>query len=169
MRNYQKGILMKSTCVLIMLILSLLQACQDQRGEQTAQKIDLNQLQPGPRRWDSLSTSQLKTVDFLVATFKEVDPTSREQWIEDFKKDQHPNKELEIWSMMAHAYTTYCRGKNLPVEKKKEVFGLLLIRSAASEANVLKEAKLKYLSVDEAKKVMQDYRLEAKPIMVTEK
>lgn len=131
--------------------------------------MDVDKLQSGPILRNSLSEAQLEKIDYLVKTFKEVDPTTREKWIEDFKKDQNPDREIEIWLMMAQAYNAYCGEKTLDPKIKKEVFSLVLMRSSASEDEVLKHMNLKYLSVGEAKQVMKAYTLAAKPIRVSGK
>ncbi|UOG76213.1 hypothetical protein MTX78_06345 [Hymenobacter tibetensis] len=150
-------------------IVALLQACQNQDNKSTGTWSDVNKIQAGPILRDSLSNAQLGKVDYLVETFKEVDPTTRENWIEDFKKDQNPDREIEIWLMMAKAYTTYCEGKPLDSRIKKEVFKVILMRSSVSEDEVIKSMDLKYLSVGDAKQVMKAYTLAAKPIRVTDK
>jgi hypothetical protein len=128
--------------------------------------IDPNKIQQGPVIHHSLTSAQTKNIDYLYNTFKEVDPTSKEKWIEDFKRDQNPDREIEIWMMMANAYNSYCEGKDIKIEVKKEVFQIVLMRSSAPENEVLNQLKLNYISEMEAKLIMNAYTLDAKPIRV---
>ena len=69
----------------------------------------------------------------LQAVFVEVDGQPVEQWVDNFKRDLDPDHELDIWEMMAKAYTAYCSKRTLTPEAKKEVYKVVLLRSMASE------------------------------------
>ncbi len=128
--------------------------------------IDPNTIQQNPIIRDSLTSSQIENIEYLYNTFKEVDPTNQEKWIEDFSRDQNPDREIEIWMMMANAYNSYVQKSGVDSKIKKEVYQIVLMRSSAPENEVLKHLKLVYLSENEAREIMQAYSLEAKPIRV---
>jgi hypothetical protein len=157
--------------LLYILFFSVLVSCQNgqQKIESTngeAEWIDPNTIQQGPIIRDSLTSNQIENIEYLYNTFKEVDPTSQEKWIEDFMRDQNPDREIEIWMMMANAYNSYLQKNEFDIEVKKEVYQIVLMRSSAPEDEVLTHMELKHLSEKEARKVMQAYKLEAKPIRV---
>jgi hypothetical protein len=131
--------------------------------------IDLNQIQQGPIVRDSLTPKQLEQIEYLYNTFHEVDATSKEKWIEDFKRDQNPDREIEIWMMMANAYTNYCLKAEFDLNIKKEVYQVVLLRSSVTEEEVLKHLNLVHLTNEDASEIMQYYTLKAKPIRVIEK
>lgn len=131
--------------------------------------IDPSQLQQSPVIRDSLTTDQMEQIDYVYNVFKEVDTTPIDKWIEDFKRDQNPDREIEIWMMMATAYTSYCKNKKLDLAVKKEVYSIVLMRSSAPEHEVLNHIKLVHLNEQEALKIMKAYSLEAKPITVVER
>lgn len=157
--------------LLIILFFAVLISCQN--GQQKTVKsngetewMDSNIIQQGPIIQDSLTFKQLENIEYLYTTFKEVDPTSLENWIEDFRRDQNPDREIEIWMMMANTYNTYLKNGDFDLEVKKEIFKIVLMRSSATEDEVIAHLELLHLSEKEARAIMQAYKLEAKPIRV---
>ncbi len=151
-----------------LVISSLFFSCANEKDAEV-KMMDPNEIQQGPIVSDTLTALQLKRIDYLYNTFKEVDPTSKEKWVEDFKRDQNPDREIEIWEMMANAYNSYCDGKTIALDVKKEVFKLVLMRSGLSEAETLTQLKLEFLTKEEAKRILNAYTLEAKAIRVIQK
>lgn len=159
--------------LLYILFFAMLVSCQNeqQKTESTngeTEWIDPNTIQQGPIIRDSLTPGQIENIEYLYNTFKEVDPTSQEKWIEDFMRDKNPDREIEIWMMMANAYNSYLKKSEFDIEVKKEVYQIVLMRSSAPEDEVLTHMKLVHLSEKEAKEIMQAYKLDAKPIRVIE-
>lgn len=157
--------------LLCILFFAMLLSCQN--GQQKIENaigetewIDPNTIQQGPIIRDSLTSSQIKNIEYLYNTFKEVDNTSREKWIEDFMRDQNPDSEIEIWMMMANAYNSYIQENEFDIDIKKEVYQIVLMRSTAPENEVLTHLNLVHLSEKDARKIMQAYKLDAKPIRV---
>jgi len=93
----------------------------------------------------------------LRNTLAEVENSSIEKWVDNFKRDANPDKELAVWERIADGYTRYCSKRLLSIEAKKDVFQLLLLRSMASEQEVLNHVKLKTLTVDEAKETLKEF------------
>ena len=137
---------------------------QDQ--EEDIEWIDPNNIQQGPIVHDSLSSEQIEKIEFLHETFQEVDSTSLDKWIEDFKRDFNPDEEINIWMAMATAYNDFCDTHELTLDTKNEVYMVLLMRSSVEEDVVLESIELKHLSEEEAKEVMSGYTLEPDPIEV---
>jgi hypothetical protein len=119
--------------------------------------VDPKTIQAGPIRHEKLTDEQMERIRSLQATFAEVDSQSIDKWVDNFKRDQDPDRELQIWERMAKAYRAYCDKRELSVEVKKDVFGVVLMRSMASEQDVLEKAKLSKLSKEEAKEVMRGF------------
>lgn len=87
----------------------------------------------------------------------EVERSPVEKWVDNFKQDANPDTELAVWERIAAGYIRYCSRKPLSKEAKQDVFQLLLLRSMASEREVLNHIKLKTLSVDEAKETLKEF------------
>ncbi len=80
-----------------------------------------------------------------------------EQWVDNFKRDLDPDRELRLWERIAKAYRAYCGERKLSLGAKTEVYRVLLLRSMASEQEVLERVQLKELSRDDAIAVMKGY------------
>lgn len=70
----------------------------------------------------------MERVRKLQAVFVEVDSQSVEQWVDGFKRDLNPDRELDIGETMAKAYTAYCSKRTLSPEAKQEVFNVSGLR-----------------------------------------
>ena len=119
--------------------------------------VDPKSIQPGPLQRDILSDEQMARIRTLQATFVEVDGQAVEQWVDSFKRDADPDKELRVWERMAKAYLAYCGGKSLSPAAKNDAYQVVLLRSMASEKDVLERVKLNELSRDDAIAVMKGY------------
>ncbi|RYE38293.1 MAG: hypothetical protein EOP48_27330, partial [Sphingobacteriales bacterium] len=97
---------------------------------------------------------QINKITKIHSTFAEVDTSSLENVITDFKRDLNPDSEIDIWLQMADAYESNIKGKNRTLEQKKEIYKLILSRSMMSSEEVLKNLELKEISQPEAKEVL---------------
>ena len=125
--------------------------------EQNAQLAKTASLKPGPKRRQGLSPNQMERIYKLRDTLAEVEHSSIERWVDNFNRDANPDKELAIWERIADGYTRYCSKRLLSIEAKKDVFQLLLLRSMASEQEVLNHVKLNTLTADEAKETLKEF------------
>jgi hypothetical protein len=125
--------------------------------EPDAKRVDPASLNPGPKMPQGLSPKQMARIYKLRDTLAEVEHSSIEKWVDNFKRDANPDKELAIWERIADGYRRNCSKKQLSIEAKKDVFQLLLLRSMASEQEVLNHIKLKTLTVDEAKETLKEF------------
>jgi len=119
--------------------------------------VDPKLIQPGPIRRDTLSEEQMARIRTLQTTFVEVDGQTVEQWVDNFKRDADPDKELRVWERMSKAYQAYCVGRTLSADAKQDVYRVVLLRSMASEQDVIERVKLKELSRQDAIAVMKGY------------
>ena len=113
-----------------------------------------------------LTSEQIEKIKNIHATFAEVDKSSLEQTITDFKRDLHPADEIEIWMQMAKAYKGYLHKNKKNLNEKKEVFKLILSRSMMNSEEAIKNSNLKYLSKKEAQKVLNFYNSAPQPLIV---
>jgi len=70
-----------------------------------AQTIDPANVEPGPIRHAELPPDLLKRASALEPVFADVYPVTHEKWIEGFRRDAHPEREIAIWEQIAVAYT----------------------------------------------------------------
>lgn len=119
--------------------------------------VPATSLQPGPIQHTQLTEKQLERIRKLHQSFVDVDNSSLETWIDNFKRDTNPDNEIAIWERVAAAYTKYCSQRQLTVEAKKEVHSILLLRSMTPESEVLSQIKLAVLTTEDAKEVLKLY------------
>jgi len=100
----------------------------------------------------------------LQKVFSEIDPSSLEKWVDDFKRDADPDSELKTWEQIAAAYEAYSASKNLPLAAKRDVYAVLLMRSQAPAEEVLKHMRLNVLTENDAREIMALYNDEPKPL-----
>jgi hypothetical protein len=137
-------------------------------SEKTKQGANIENLTPGPIVHESLNEGQLEKIKFIQETFNEVYPVSLDKTITNFKRDQNPDNEINIWLNMARTFQPFAL-ENLGVEKlevRKEAFKLILMRSMMSEKEAISKSELQALSNSEIQNILNNYTLEAKPISV---
>ncbi len=157
---------MKINLLLIFSSITFFTAC-DKRNE--TETIDPNKIRLNEVVHDTLTSEQIEKITKIHSTFAEVDTTSLENVIADFRRDLNPDSEIDIWLQMANAYESYMSGKNRTLEQKKEIYKLVLSRSMMSSEEVLKNLELKEISHQEAKEVLEHYKENPIPIRVYEK
>jgi hypothetical protein len=128
------------------------------KGQETnAQWVAPASPEPGAIKHIGLSPNQMERIHKLRNTLAEVYHSPIEKWVDNFKQDSDPDKELAVWERIADSYTRYCSKRLLSIEAKKDVFQLLLLRSMAPEREVLNRIKLKTLTVDQAKETLKEF------------
>lgn len=133
--------------------------CAGQNANQRPQNrmVNTQDLKPNEIQHEQLSEEQLRRIKKLHETFAEVDRSSLDTWVDNFKRDADPDSEIAIWERVANAYTSYWSQRQLTLEARDDVFQTLVLRSITSEDDALKRLKLKVLSPDDARKIMKAY------------
>ncbi|WP_315725638.1 MULTISPECIES: toll/interleukin-1 receptor domain-containing protein [unclassified Bradyrhizobium] len=91
------------------------------------QRVDPKKLKPSPFRHLRLSSELLSRVRLIRAALLEVHPLSMEAWIDGFRRDTNPDREIAIWERIASTYLE-CAHSSAPSERQKifeEVFSLI--------------------------------------------
>lgn len=132
-------------------------AGQNEKHRLQTQTVNAADLKPNEIQHEQLSEEQLSRIKKLHKTLAEVDKSSLETWIDNFKRDANPDSEIAIWERIAKSYTNYCLQRELTAEAKDDVFQVLLLRSMSSDEEAIKTLKLKVLSTDEARKILREY------------
>jgi hypothetical protein len=133
----------------------------------TTQWVDPNKLGTGPIRHATLTEDQISRVAKVQKSFSEVDPSPIEKWLEDFRRDADPERELAIWEEMASAYESFTASNSLSLDGKKEVFQVVLLRSGSPDEEVLKHLELKTLTDKDARAIMALFTTKPAPIRVS--
>lgn len=143
----------------------------DKNDEKNIQTMNPNDIQLNEVVHDSLTTEQIVKITTIHSTFEEVYQVSLEETITNFKRDQNPDSEIDIWLQMAAAFKKYLssRQENLDLSTKKEVFKLILSRSMMDDEEAIANSNLTILTVKEAKEVLGYYTATPDPIDVLKK
>jgi hypothetical protein len=120
----------------------------------------------GPIRHAQLDPALVDRIRAFEPVFVDLYPINREQWLDGFKRDKDPDREVRIWEEIASALTSFVAGRNLPLAVRREAFALLLVRSSNSEDDVVKSTKLKHLSQDDFRRLLKSYRSQPVPLQV---
>jgi hypothetical protein len=126
-------------------------------GRPKTQWVDINTLQqePGPIWHETLSEQQLARIRRIKETFAEVDNRTLDKWIDGFRREPNIEREMGLCELMAMAYSRYVESHTLTLEGKNEVFKVVILRSMASEEEVLGHLDLKILTKEDAIIVMR--------------
>lgn len=114
-----------------------------------------------------LSAQQKKRITLIQQALIEVNGTSLEETLNNFRKDLNPDREIEIWEAIAGAYQQMPR--KMPaasLEEKQEIYRLLLLRSSMPAEEAIAQANLTTLSEATAKDVLELYNLNPKPFLI---
>ena len=133
------------------------EASSNSKATGEVQWIDPKDLRRSPIRREKLSDEQMARIRSLQETFFEVDGLSVEKWVDNFKRDLNPDRELATWERMARAYKEYCSSHDIELDAKKEVFRVILFRSMAPPEEVLQRIELKVISREDAVEAMKGF------------
>jgi hypothetical protein len=155
------------------LLLAALCGCRSRERSQPkgdephrVQWIEIAKITPGPIQHEQLTTEQVERISKVQEVFRQVDSAPLSAWLNDFKREVDPDRELRIYEGMAEAFTAYCSGRSLTLEAKRDAYGILLLRSGAPDAEVLKRVRLNVLTIKDAKEILALYKMRPAPIVV---
>jgi hypothetical protein len=67
---------------------------------------------------DSLTATQIEAIERIHKTFSEINSSTLEETIDNFKRDQHPDREIAIWLTMVDVYEYFTLDKNPSIDLK---------------------------------------------------
>ena len=111
--------------------------------------VDPNTIKQGPIRHNTLTDVQTQRITKIKSSLQEVDAMPLEKWIDDFKRDANPDREIDIWEAISLAYLSNTDHANYDIDKKKEVFKVVLMSSMAPYDDAKSRMNVKDFSEDE--------------------
>jgi hypothetical protein len=139
------------------------------RPSPSTQRIKTQDIEAGPLRHDSLTPQQADRLRAIQAALAEVDTNPLEKWIEAFRRDVNPDREISIFEAIAQAYQTFCAARPRTKAQKQDAYGLLIERSGTTDDDALRNYRLKALTLGEARELLSYYTRSAEPIQVFKK
>ncbi|MCB0646120.1 MAG: hypothetical protein KDC49_05635 [Saprospiraceae bacterium] len=109
----------------------------------TEQKVRLGDLQPNEIINENLTDIQLQRIANFHQILVEVDQRPLSETVDNFKRDTHPDKEIEIMEKIAGAYQAInAQMPELNMDQKKEVYNLMLLRTMMTKEEALENVNL---------------------------
>ncbi len=152
--------------ILTIFVSAGLMCCMSKRNEESATEMAIQDLKLGEAIHDSLSDEQIKKIEKIHKVFSEVNTSSLEQTITNFKRDQNPDNEIAIWLKMAGAYERFIEGRQVDLNKKKEAYDIILLRSMMTEKEVIDKVNIDFLTTDEVEEVFGYYDVPPQPVKI---
>lgn len=126
--------------------------------EESPPEVNIDELKPSSVRQDSLSPAQLKDIETIHATFSAVYPVSLNESIKNFKRDQNPDREIQIWMKMVETYKSLTKsGKYPAIEQREEVFSVLLASTMMPLTKIKADVELNFLSDKEITNIYEQF------------
>ena len=72
-------------------------------------------------------------------------PKPLQEWIDGFKRDLHPEREIEIWEGIAERYINFIKGKHFTLAQHKEIFKFYLCATVMTKEDLEKELEGSHL------------------------
>jgi hypothetical protein len=129
------------------------------RATQRIERLKTDEIQMGSVRRETLTGQQIERLRKLQVALAEVDDSPIERWIDDFRYDANPDREIGVFEAVAEAYQAFCSARPRDLAQKKDAFGLLLDRAGSTYEDSLKNYELRVLSIAEAKEVLSYYKM----------
>lgn len=93
-------------------------------------KVKISDIKIGPIRHAFLPEELIKRIKDYKEILAEVEKIPLEQTINNFQRDMHPEREIQIWEHIAKVYKSFISENSITdIDTKKEVYSVALIAS----------------------------------------
>jgi hypothetical protein len=116
----------------------------------------LVQIEKGPLRHETLSRGLVERIESLAEVFAEVLPGTPEDWIDDFRRDEHPDSELAVWERIAERFLHSVDPAD-SLERKQDVLKVLLSCANNSPQVTALTAECQSLTRDEVHTICEEW------------
>ena len=104
-----------------------------------------------------LTPAQTLAITEVQQKLFEVDTLPLEAWLDAFRKEEDPAREIAIWQKIAAIYTDFLKGRQSTLDYKREVFKLLIACSSMPRQYVPANTSLKLLSAQDTISIMDEF------------
>lgn len=98
----------------------------------------IESIKPGPIRHKNLNPLYINSIRLIRASLSDVYPKSMEFWLDGFKRDLNPEREIAIWERIATVYIEYSNFQELSTEQKHVAFSVIVQLSMGFTCEELK-------------------------------
>lgn len=134
-------------------------SCRSDTGKVEQVKTEVSAPQvTSPVNNNQLSPKQLENIKTIHATFSKVYPISLHETTQNFKRDQNPDREIQIWMKMVETYKSLTKsGKYPAIEQQEEVFSVLLASTMMPLTKIKADVELNFLSDKEITNIYEQF------------
>lgn len=115
----------------------------------------------------TLTNDQERRVSIAYRILGNIFPDSLSAWVDDFRKDRTPEREIKILEGIAKAFSKVDSRFSLSTDSAKEVYTLLLMRSGSKKSDVIRNYQPKLFSPKNVSEILDCYELKPMPIVVS--
>jgi len=110
----------------------------------------------GEFKHERFTGERRRLMKYFSRVFASVYPRTRQEWEDEFRKDQNPDKEIAIWTVIADVFEYFTKGRSFPFKTKMDYFRIIVSWSINGLDAALQVINLKMLSMEQAQEVI-DY------------
>nr|WP_315289695.1 GIY-YIG nuclease family protein [Serratia proteamaculans] len=140
---------------------------QELKADNSCYFVSLEDIHPQSTFMSTLTDDQNRRITTVYRILGHLFPDSLSLWLDDFRKDKTPEREINIWEGFAKAFSKVDSLFSLSNDSAREVYTLLLIRTSSKKSDILKEYKSKFFSVKQISEILDCYELKPMPIVVS--
>jgi hypothetical protein len=117
---------------------------------------NVHQLQESDYRHEPFEGERKKNIEFIKASLSEVNSNTYAEWESGFRRDENPDKEIEIWKYIISVYNKYSSIHHTQ-EQKNDIYLIAVTCSYSNQDVVLGQLTLQSLDIEEAKEIIGAY------------
>jgi hypothetical protein len=118
-------------------------------------RIELSNVHKGPIRHAVLSDDLLRRIKAFKEIFSDVDNTTLDEAVDDFKRDAHPEHEIAVWERIASTYAMFLsHNPTDDLATKHEIYSVLVSASLGMED----WTEIRYLTPDQIRHLVLNYQ-----------
>ena len=124
---------------------------------QTLRKVPIKSLKQGPIRHQTLSKALLTRIQQIYSA---IGPycgcPDLETWADGFRRDTHPENEVDLWESTSRAFTQFTQIRSLSPQAYREVFKTLVMGMTCDAETIMKHLlSLNHISPHEARDLIR--------------
>ncbi len=140
-----------------------------EQGKPKSVMVPISEIQKGPYRHSSFGEVYRPFFERMSRLFADVSPGTPEEWEDDFRRDSNPEQEMALWQDVARCFEHFTEEGNWDLDRKKELFEVLMAYVCGGPRVVLRELNFRHLRRAQAKEIVAFLRasgVKVRPIVV---
>ena len=119
--------------------------------------VDARQVREFPRHRHARFTGEpLRKIRRIQALLEEVDPLSLEEWVDGFRRDKDPEREIAFWLGVAETYAFLVGNRPYDRARKLDVYNLLMASVISPAEDVPKITELQAFTKEEGRALLDE-------------